>query len=176
MTGSRVPHRAPSSAPARHEDDTAAALGEDVPPGGAPGHGGEPGRLCSTVPADPSWASAVRRMVTQHLARLRLSADQCDSAVLATDELFANAVRHASRGPRDTVTLTVERTARTLRVTVADRSPLLPRRRAADAAAESGRGLAIVAALADDWGLAPPEPGTPGKRVWFTLSLRGAAS
>ncbi|MYR54944.1 ATP-binding protein, partial [Streptomyces sp. SID625] len=100
----------------------------------------EPPRLRSTVPADPSWASAVRRLVTQHLARLRLTADQCDSAVLATDELFANAVSHASSGPRDTVTLTIERTARTLRVTVADRSPVLPRRRAADAADESGRG------------------------------------
>ncbi|MEU5085485.1 ATP-binding protein [Streptomyces sp. NPDC021356] len=142
----------------------------------APEPGGEPARLCSTVPADPSWAAAVRRLVRRHLARLRLSADQCDSAVLATDELFANAVRHASTGPRDTVTLTIERTARTLRVTVADRSPLPPRRRTADAAAESGRGLAIVAALADDWGLAPPEPGTSGKGVWFTLSLRGAAS
>jgi anti-sigma regulatory factor (Ser/Thr protein kinase) len=113
--------------------------------------------------------------VTRHLAGLGLPADLCDSAVLATDELFANAVRHASDDPRDTITLTVERSAGILRVTVADRSPELPRLRAADAAAESGRGLAIVEALADEWGLAPPEPGSPGKRVWFTLHLRGAA-
>ncbi|MBC2868418.1 ATP-binding protein [Streptomyces mexicanus] len=145
---------------------------------GAAGQAGdvasEPLRLRSTVPADPSWASAVRRLVTAHLAGLRLPADQCDSAVLATDELFANAVKHASTDPRDTVTLTVEWSGCTLRVTVADSSPVLPRRRAADAAAESGRGLAIVAAIADDWGMAPPEPGRRGKRVWFTLRGRSA--
>ncbi|WP_018568514.1 ATP-binding protein [Streptomyces sp. PsTaAH-124] len=169
MTGSRAQHGGPPHAPAQARDEFPAAARVADRAAGPP-------RLRSTVPADPSWASAVRRLVTQHLARLRLTADQCDSAVLATDELFANAVSHASSGPRDTVTLTIERTARTLRVTVADRSPLLPRRRAADAADESGRGLAIVAALADDWGLAPPEPGNRGKRVWFTLCLRGAAS
>ncbi|MFC8715571.1 ATP-binding protein [Streptomyces sp. NPDC057197] len=169
MTGSRAPHGGLPHAPAQPLEEPPAAAR-------VPDRAAEPPRLRSTVPADPSWASAVRRLVTQHLARLRLTADQCDSAVLATDELFANAVSHASSGPRDTVTLTIERTARTLRVTVADRSPVLPRRRAADAADESGRGLAIVAALADDWGLAPPEPGNRGKRVWFTLSLRGAAS
>ncbi|MEU6808009.1 ATP-binding protein [Streptomyces sp. NPDC046831] len=141
-------------------------------PGGT--GGGEPVGLCSTVPADPCWASAVRRMVTRHLVWLRLPADQIDSAVLATDELFANAVEHAGRGPRDTVTVTLECRAHTLRVTVADPSPARPRRRTADAAAESGRGLAIVAALADDWGTAPPEPGRPGKRVWFTLRPRAA--
>ncbi|WP_306187193.1 MULTISPECIES: ATP-binding protein [unclassified Streptomyces] len=145
------------------------AVDDPVPPGGP----ARPGGLRSTVPADPSWAPAVRRLVTEHLAGLRLPADQCDSAVLATDELFANAVRHASTDPRDTVTLTVEWNARGLRVTVADRSPVLPRLRTADPAAESGRGLSIVAALADDWGMAPPEPGRPGKRVWFTLRRRG---
>src|SRR5690349_10395378 len=60
----------------------APAVDDSVPPGG-PDH---PGRLRSTVPADPSWAPAVRRLVTEHLAGLRLPADQCDSAVLATDE------------------------------------------------------------------------------------------
>ncbi|MFF8594757.1 ATP-binding protein [Streptomyces sp. NPDC015220] len=137
--------------------------------------GEQPRPFRSTVPADPAWASVVRRLVTRHLVGLRLPADTCDSAVLATDELFSNAVEHGTTGPCDSVTLTIERCARVLRVTVADRSPALPHRRAADAAAESGRGLAIVAALADDWGMAPPEPGAPGKKVWFTLRLRGAS-
>ncbi|MGW0080235.1 ATP-binding protein [Streptomyces sp. NPDC003393] len=144
------------------------AVDDPVPQGGP----ARAGRLRSTVPADPCWASAVRRLVTEHLAGLRIPADQCDSAVLATDELFANAVSHASTDPRDTVTLTVEWNARGLRVTVADRSPVPPRVRTADAA-ESGRGLSIVGALADDWGMAPPESGRPGKRVWFTLRRRG---
>ncbi|GAA1004989.1 DNA-binding protein [Streptomyces sp. F-3] len=132
--------------------------------------------LCSTVPAEPSWAATVRRLVAERLTDLPLSADQRDDAVLATDELFANAVQHASAGPCDTVTVTVEWNARTLRVTVADRSPLPPPRpHPVDVTAESGRGLAIVAALADDWGMAPPEPGGRGKRVWFTLRRRSTA-
>lgn len=132
-------------------------------------------RLCSTVPAEPSWAAGVRRLVAEHLDGLPLSVDQRDSAVLATDELFANAVRHASADPRDAVTVTVEWSPPTLRVTVADCSPVLPRPHPVDATAESGRGLAIVAALTDDWGMAPPEPGRRGKRVWFTLRRRSTA-
>ncbi|MFD0319076.1 ATP-binding protein [Streptomyces flavalbus] len=130
--------------------------------------------LRSTVPARPAWATAVRRTVIEHLAELRLSPDLLDNAVLMADELFANAVRHASHGPDDTVTLTIDTSERTLRVSVADRSPVPPRSRTASDTAESGRGLAIVSALADDWGVAPPEPGAPGKRVWFTLVLPGA--
>ncbi|MFB6956068.1 ATP-binding protein [Streptomyces sp. NPDC056309] len=146
------------------------------PAGPAGAAADEPFRVRSTVPADPSWAAAVRRLVAEQFARLPLSADQRDGAVLAADELFANAVKHARTDPDDTVTVTVEWSAHTLRVTVADSSPVLPRPRPADADAESGRGLAIVAALADDWGMAPPEPGRPGKRVWFTLRRRGGTA
>ncbi|NBM16632.1 ATP-binding protein [Streptomyces sp. GC420] len=126
----------------------------------------------SAVPADPSRAAGVRRMVAAHVRHWGLP-EVVDNAVLATDELFANAVRHGSSGPRDLITLTLEYSERELRVTVADPSGALPRSCTADSAAESGRGLAIVDALADDWGTAPPEPGTRGKRVWFTLSLKG---
>ncbi|GHJ39289.1 ATP-binding protein [Streptomyces sp. TS71-3] len=126
----------------------------------------------TAVPAHPSHASGVRRMVTAHLNLWRLS-ELVDNAVLATAELFANAVRHASSNPRDVVTLTLECTDRELRVTVADSSPLQPRLRTPDAAAESGRGLSIVAALVDDWGTVPPDPGTTGKKVWFTLCVEG---
>jgi anti-sigma regulatory factor (Ser/Thr protein kinase) len=115
----------------------------------------------------------VRRVIAEQLAHLRLPVEQLDNAVLATDELFANAVKHGGTGPGDTVTVTVECAAQQVRVTVADRSPGLPRFRTADVAEESGRGLAIVAALIDDWGTAPPDPGEVGKRVWFTVKLRG---
>jgi anti-sigma regulatory factor (Ser/Thr protein kinase) len=127
----------------------------------------------TVVPARPSCASVVRRVIAEQLAHLRLPAEQLDNAVLATDELFANAVKHGGTGPGDTVTVTVECAAQQVRVTVADRSPGLPRFRTVDVAEESGRGLAIVAALVDDWGTAPPDPGEVGKRVWFTVKLRG---
>jgi anti-sigma regulatory factor (Ser/Thr protein kinase) len=112
-------------------------------------------------------------MVAEHLTDLRLPPEHLDIAVLATDELFANAVKHGSPDPGDPITVTVECTGCALRVTVADHSPALPRLRTADGAEESGRGLAIVAALTDDWGSAPADPGTTGKRVWFTLSVQG---
>ncbi|MFB7455386.1 ATP-binding protein [Streptomyces sp. NPDC056188] len=167
-SGARRPGPPPAPADAGHRSAVAA---------GPAGTGSDdPFRIRSTVPADPSWAAAVRRLVAGQLARLPLSADQRDGAVLATDELFANAVKHARTDPDDTVTVTVEGSAHALRVTVADSSPVLPRPRPADATAESGRGLAIVAALADDWGMSPPEPGRPGKRVWFTLRHQGSPS
>ncbi|MFI1164687.1 ATP-binding protein [Streptomyces sp. NPDC020801] len=178
MTASGDRHHGPARSRADAEERTRTAAGRGRPAEAAEATAAavdEPLRLRSTVPADACWASAVRCLVTEHLAGLRLSADQCDSAVLATDELFANAVKHASTDPADTVTVTVEWSACTLRVTVADSSPARPRPRPADPAAESGRGLAIVAALADDWGMSPPEPASPGKRVWFTLRRRGTA-
>ncbi|MFJ2262050.1 ATP-binding protein [Streptomyces sp. NPDC087844] len=61
-----------------------------------------------------------------------------------------------------------------VRVTVADHSTDLPCHRTVGMADESGRGLAIVAALTDDWGIAPAEPGETGKRAWFSLHMRQA--
>ncbi|MFH9980120.1 ATP-binding protein [Streptomyces sp. NPDC017179] len=172
------PPPAPANAGHRRAVPASADAGHRSPVAAGPAGTGsdDPFRIRSTVPADPSWAAAVRRLVAGQLARLPLSADQRDGAVLATDELFANAVKHAGTDPDDTVTVTVEGSAHALRVTVADSSPVLPRPRPADATAESGRGLAIVAALADDWGMFPPEPGRPGKRVWFTLRHQGSPS
>lgn len=183
--------RSPAKSPAGADKVMAAAvMGAGRPsasPGlrvGAPGRrartgavvpvviGGPPGRLRTVVPAQPSRASTVRRAVAAHLTSLPLTSEQLDNAVLATGELFANAVRHGSSDSGDTVTVAVERTGHDVRVTVADRSPALPWLRVAEVAEESGRGLALVAALSDDWGIAGPAPGTTGKSVWFTLTLR----
>lgn len=110
-------------------------------------------------------------MVGAHLTLWGLSS-MVDDVVLATDELFANAVRHTGTEPADTIRVLVECSERELRVTLADPSPALPRPRRVDGAAESGRGLSIVAALADDWGTEPPDPGAVGKKVWFSLAVR----
>ncbi|WP_236075944.1 ATP-binding protein [Streptomyces coffeae] len=128
-------------------------------------------------PALADRASALRRMVTGHLREWRLGA-LVDSAVLATNELFANAVEHGSSGPADTVTITVslQNRGHELRVEVADGSPVVPRIREAAPTAESGRGLAIVDGLAGDWGTEPPDPGRVGKKVWFTLPLESVES
>ncbi|WNM35462.1 ATP-binding protein [Streptomyces sp. Li-HN-5-11] len=55
-----------------------------------------------------------------------------------------------------------------LRVSVTDANDALPTLCEASPEDESGRGLALVAALADDWG-AEPRPGGIGKTVWFEV-------
>lgn len=128
-------------------------------------------RLFQTaVPAHPSYAAGVRRMVAAHLTLWGLTTI-LDDVVLATDELFANAVRHTGAVPTDTIAVSLECFERELRVSLADPSPTRPLPRTADGAAESGRGLSIVAALADDWGTDPPDPGDVGKKVWFSLTV-----
>ncbi|MFJ9586095.1 ATP-binding protein [Streptomyces acidicola] len=124
------------------------------------------------VAADPSCAGGVRRMVAAHLRLWRLP-HLIDDVVPATDELFANAVRHASTGPSDTVAVSLEYSGDEVRVTLADSSPVPPRPRTPDAGAETGRGLAIVEALTDDWGTDPPAAGDIGKKVWFSIAVRG---
>ena len=87
-------------------------------------------------------------------------------AILLTSELVTNAVRHEAGG---TVTLSVTCSCGRLRVDVHDTSLLLPVLMEAPADAEAGRGLMLVAALSDQWGVYP----TPaGKAVYFTLGFR----
>jgi two-component sensor histidine kinase len=93
-----------------------------------------------------------------------------DSAALLTSELVTNSLRYATpwqRGQR-CIHLDVRVDTGCLRVDVRDPDTSVPSSREADEDAEHGRGLAIVAALAKDWGTTP-EP--DGKRVWFTLAL-----
>ncbi|WP_328492295.1 ATP-binding protein [Streptomyces sp. NBC_00414] len=183
MTASRAHHHRPSpSLPHDADLDAPTAgtrIGESVrtvavapAAPGRPAVVNPPRGLRAVVAAQPSRASGVRRMVVEELSGRQLPADLLDNAVLATDELFANAVRHGSPHRGDTVTVMVECSDHEVRVTVADRSTDLPYHRTAGISDESGRGLAIVAALTDDWGIAPAEPGETGKRVWFSLHIR----
>jgi len=55
-----------------------------------------------------------------------------------------------------------------LRLSVTDANNTLPTPRDASPDDESGRGLTLVAALADEWD-AEPRPGGIGKTVWFEL-------
>jgi len=92
----------------------------------------------------------------------RLVAD----AELGVSELIANAVRYA----RTEVTLTVS-AGEQVTIAVLDGEPRLSRPVppiGEDMLAESGRGLRIVAAVADDWGV---EARAGGKSVWFSLAL-----
>ena len=57
------------------------------------------------------------------------------------------------------------------RIEVTDLSPVVPKLRQAGPDEECGRGLAIVDALADDWGTRVDDD---GKTVWFTIDAANA--
>lgn len=96
-----------------------------------------------------------------------------ETLTLITAELTANAVRHGHVPGRDFhVHLTLA--GDTFRIEVTDtRTEKRPAAspRATDSLSESGRGLLLVATLADDWGVSP-RPAAPGKTVWAELHVQ----
>ncbi|MFF6809774.1 ATP-binding protein [Streptomyces sp. NPDC012403] len=97
-----------------------------------------------------------------------------ETLALITAELCANAVQHGRVPGRDFhVRLTAEADGARLRVEISDtraeRRPAATVPAAPDAESESGRGLLLVTALADDWGVTDRRGG-PGKTVWATVS------
>ncbi|UUU31107.1 ATP-binding protein [Streptomyces sp. CA-210063] len=89
---------------------------------------------------------------------------------LLASELVTNAYRHS---PTDAY-VNVERTPETLTVSVWDHGPTGPApseaRHRSDA--ESGRGLGIVGACADEWGV---QEYPHGKAVWFSVVAKEEA-
>jgi anti-sigma regulatory factor (Ser/Thr protein kinase) len=91
-------------------------------------------------------------------------------AALLASELVTNAVRNEAN---PTVMLDVTCSSGRLRVDVHDTSAAMPAPADAPADAETGRGLIIVGALADEWGFyATPD----GKAVYFTLAFQTGGS
>ncbi|MFE9672942.1 ATP-binding protein [Streptomyces sp. NPDC006259] len=91
-----------------------------------------------------------RRLVRQAMSAWGLG-EQSETAALLISELVTNAITHTlSRSIR----VVVARSSPSLvRLAVVDRAPhRVPELRAADAAAESGRGLRLVDAFAYRWG------------------------
>ncbi|WP_405613263.1 ATP-binding protein [Streptomyces sp. NBC_01511] len=92
-----------------------------------------------------------------------------ESAVLVLSELLTNAGRHACVSPGREIETWYLRMSDTLRIEVHDASPDWPEVREPDPESPDGRGLALVAALADSWGV--KHRNGPGKSVWAELSL-----
>lgn len=140
-----------------------------VPPSGygpgmaEPRHPGQHAVLSLT--AGPEIVPAARRFVLQCLAEWRMRADLRSDAALLVSELVTNAVRH---GPPP-VCLDVALSRDRLRISVADSSLSRPRTRSPEPWAESGRGLALLEAMAAAWGI---DVGPPGKWVWCELPRR----
>ncbi|MFC7257643.1 ATP-binding protein [Streptomyces lutosisoli] len=91
-------------------------------------------------------------------------------AALVVSELMTNALLHGSLRDR-LIRVRITLTGSTLRVEVSDpRGERLPRPRAVEDADQFGRGLLLVGALADSWGVVPR---TVGKTVYAEWDLTG---
>ncbi|MEO3809648.1 ATP-binding protein [Sphaerisporangium sp. B11E5] len=112
------------------------------------------------IPHDPAAISGARTQVKEVLSAWGL-AELTDDVVLVVGELLGNAVCHGAPPVR----VSLWATPRDFCVRVTDRGPEMPRRLHLGPEAVHGRGLAIVAALADECGVIPL-PGQTGKTVW----------
>ncbi|MER7975519.1 ATP-binding SpoIIE family protein phosphatase [Streptomyces sp. NPDC095817] len=104
------------------------------------------------------------------LTSWRFPAELHDLGVLAASELVANSLQHGTPPMR----LRLRRTDRRLIIEVTDGDDHLPRRRRAEPADEAGRGIAIVATIASNWGSRRTPGG--GKAVWCEFALPRAGS
>ncbi|MCL3861410.1 ATP-binding protein [Actinotalea sp. K2] len=86
---------------------------------------------------------------------------------LLSSELLANAVLHGPEG--GAIGVRVHHDSGVLRVSVADTGAQPPVVLRQEPTAASGRGMAIVEAMATRWGV--EEHGDGGKTVWFELDL-----
>lgn len=121
-----------------------------------------PGSLVSLPPGVD--APAVARQWVSDNAR-GLPPALLDDALLLVSELVSNAVRHGLPEIR----LQLRMAPPGVGVAVTDQGDVVsPAAVLPDPHQPSGRGLAIVAALASAWGVIPNQP-PPGKTVWFEL-------
>ncbi|MEV0372075.1 ATP-binding protein [Streptomyces sp. NPDC050636] len=126
----------------------------------------QPSRHCTVeLQALPARIRHVRRIVSAQLRYWRLDA-LVDPATLGVTELLANVHRHAR--PSKQCTLELCALLDQLTVSVHDLDPTLPQIRVADTWETCGRGLSLIAALSESWGV---RPDGSGKVVWFTLPV-----
>lgn len=107
-----------------------------------------------------------RLFVREALAITDASADIVDSAVLLVSELATNVTLHA----RTDLQVTLRFDDNVLWGEVKDWNSRLPQPCLAPEGATTGRGLALVDAVATRWGIERDED---GKLVWFSLERDG---
>ncbi|MER7846524.1 ATP-binding protein [Kitasatospora sp. NPDC096077] len=144
----------------------AASTGTALPGASAPGCALHRRLHLTLEPADLVAVGSVRQRLRTALSHWGVP-ELSDTAELLSSELVTNALLHTSKGAVfDAVLGTDSR----LRIEVQDGASRLPgRRRDPDAEyATSGRGLLLVEALADSWGV---QLRGDGKVTWFELAL-----
>jgi anti-sigma regulatory factor (Ser/Thr protein kinase) len=119
------------------------------------------------LPRSPASVGAARRFIRARASAWSFPAPASDQLVLIGSELVTNAVLHA----RTELTLVLERSDHRVRISVKDHSlaPATLRHYRPDAL--TGRGLGVVAALSDTWGISAA---ADGKVVWAELGTDDA--
>jgi anti-sigma regulatory factor (Ser/Thr protein kinase) len=107
----------------------------------------------------PTGVSAARRFIREALAGE--DAEVVEAAELLTSELASNCVRHANSDFEVAI-----RSRDPIRIEVRDRGGGEPQVLSPTPDQPSGRGLLIVNAMSDRWGVIPSPK---GKTVWFAL-------
>jgi anti-sigma regulatory factor (Ser/Thr protein kinase) len=115
-----------------------------------------------SFPEAPDSPRAARWFVTSTLRRWHEGGALIDDAALVVTELATNAVLHARSG----FSVDVAAQDNTVRISVEDGAAGLPVRQGRSLVGSSGRGLSLVAEMADRWG---SERRGSGKVVWAEL-------
>ncbi|MFE9096362.1 ATP-binding protein [Streptomyces sp. NPDC007264] len=101
--------------------------------------------------AEPVEVAALRRIMRLHLGSWGLH-DLVDQAQLCVSELVSNVITHVGHGTPATLTVSMNGTH--LRIEIHDpETRALPALLDAGSDAEAGRGMALVEAVADRWGV-----------------------
>lgn len=110
----------------------------------------------------PTSAAAARRFVRDVLSSWRVEVDDTDAVLVCTDELVTNAILHVASD----IDVVVRCDDGVVRVEVHDGSTRPPLRQVPPVDADRGRGLLLVEAMSERWGVASTDR---GKAVWFEV-------
>lgn len=112
----------------------------------------------------------MRAIIRVLLSAWGLQGSVVDDALLLASELVSNAVEHAQG--EASLELEVQLADGWLRLALSDGSSIMPVVREVQHEGERGRGMQLVADVAERWG---HEERKGGKRVWFDLRADGTA-
>jgi signal transduction histidine kinase/DNA-binding response OmpR family regulator len=144
-------------------DDDVAVLVAEVPSDDL-----QTGFVVLAVPPVAESVGGVRRFAHNTLTGWAIPPPVVGDLVLVVSELVTNAIRH-SRSP---IELRLSRTSDRIVIAVHDGTTAVPRRLQPNLDAEHGRGLQLVSAISDQWGVRPTEH---GKSVWSEVFVDMAA-
>ncbi|MEU4212121.1 ATP-binding protein [Streptomyces sp. NPDC026206] len=118
----------------------------------------------------PRSVGRARALLREQARSWGIPDERAWTAALLLSELLTNACKHARVSPGREVHVLCIVAGGKLRIEVSDAGDGVPRLCGASAGDEAGRGLRLVAALADAWGFCPRPHGI-GKTVWCELAL-----